>query len=42
MDINTIDNSFIEKLREAIESIIGCGLKQADESKMKEIKKICR
>jgi hypothetical protein len=36
------DNSLVEKLTQAIESIVGCGLKQPDESKMKDIKKICR
>lgn len=39
---NKSDDKLIEKLTELIEAIVTSGLKQLDESKVKEIKKICR
>lgn len=36
------DDHIIQKLSETIEVIVTSGLKQLDEAKMKEVKKICR
>ena len=44
MDSKTskLDDKMMQKLTEAVENIVTSGLKQLDETKMKEIKKICR
>ena len=42
MECSKADHNLLAKLTDAVESIVSSGQKQLDDSKMKEIKKICR